>query len=217
MQNNKRTDLILKYMQKNIFLYIISLLFLCIGIVLGIYAIKYMGDAEKRNLVDYMLQYTNNSTFENLSKKEIFLQAFKNNVPFLIIIWFLGISLLGAPIILILNGIKGFTIGFTTSFMINCLGSKGILVNLLTVFPQNIIYIPCILIASVTAIEFSIDLLKNNYTNAARKNSNMVKLLHYSIIFLIILGVMTIGFLLEGYVTSGILKMIVEKTGSAIV
>ncbi|WMJ81874.1 stage II sporulation protein M [Clostridium sp. MB40-C1] len=213
MQNPKPFSGIFQYMQKNLFLYIISLLFLCIGIVLGIYAVKYMGESEKHNLIDYILQYTNNINSVQVSKKQVFLQALKNNIPFLIIIWFLGLSMIGIPIILILDGIKGFTMGFTASFMINCLGSKGILVNLLTVFPQNIIYIPCIVIISVAAMEFSLNLLKNNSLNNLKPSNNLMKIMPYSTVFLIILCFMTIGFILEGYLTSSILKLIVMETG----
>lgn len=214
MKNIKTFAKLYEHIHRNLFLYVISLLFLCIGIVLGIYTVKYMGEIEKNTLVSYFLEFTKGIDLTKIDKKHIFLQAVKNNVPIIICIWFLGLSMLGIPIILIVDLIKGFTIGFTTSFVINGLGTKGVLVNILAIFPQNIIYIPCIVIASVTAMEFSLMLLKYNEFKILKSNS-LIRLVPYSTIFLLLLGLMLIGFLLEGYISPNMLKFLVMAPGCA--
>ncbi len=214
MKNIKTFANLYEHIHRNLFLYVISLLFLCIGIVLGIYTVKYMGEIEKNTLVSYFLEFTKGIDLTKIDKKHIFLQAVKNNVPIIICIWFLGLSMLGIPIILIVDLIKGFTIGFTTSFVINGLGTKGVLVNILAIFPQNIIYIPCIVIASVTAMEFSLMLLKYNEFKTLKSNS-LIRLVPYSTIFLLLLGLMLIGFLLEGYISPNMLKFVVMAPGCA--
>ncbi|MCY6370301.1 stage II sporulation protein M [Clostridium ganghwense] len=215
MKNRKTFGILVTHIQRNLFLYVISLLFLCIGIVLGVYTVKYMGEVEKDSLISYFLNFTQNIDLSSVDKKHIFLQAIKNNIPIIIGIWFLGLSMLGIPIILFIDLIKGFTIGFTTSFVINGLGTKGILINILTIFPQNVIYIPCIIIASATAMEFSLMLLKYNGFKNINKNNNLIKVLPYSTIFLFIFGFMILGFLLESYITPSMLKLIVSSTGCA--
>lgn len=214
MKNIKTFANLYEHIHRNLFLYVISLLFLCIGIVLGIYTVKYMGEIEKNTLVSYFLEFTKGIDLTKIDKKHIFLQAVKNNVPIIICIWFLGLSMLGIPIILIVDLIKGFTIGFTTSFVINGLGTKGVLVNILAIFPQNIIYIPCIVIASVTAMEFSLMLLKHNEFKTLKSNS-LIRLVPYSTIFLLLLGLMLIGFLLEGYISPNMLNFLVMAPGCA--
>ncbi|MCY6354090.1 stage II sporulation protein M [Clostridium sp. ZS2-4] len=214
MKNIKTIANLYEHIHRNLLLYIISLLFLCIGIVLGIYTVKYMGEVEKNSLVSCFLEFTKDIDLSKIDKKHIFLQAVRNNVPIIICIWFLGLSMLGIPIILILDLIKGFTIGFTTSFVINGLGTKGVLVNILAIFPQNIIYIPCIVIASVTAMEFSLILLKHNEFKTLKGNS-LVRIVPYSTIFLLLLGLMLIGFFLEGYISPNMLKLLVMGAGCA--
>lgn len=216
MKNNKTCEYFFRYLRKNLLLYVVSLLFVSIGIVIGMYAVKYMGDNEKRDLIEYFLKYTRNINSVNMNKKYIFLQALKSNIPFLFLIWFLGLSMVGLPFILIVDSVKGFTIGFVTSFVINSLGSKGILVNLLTIFPQNIIYITCIIVSSAVAMEFSLNLLKCNRLNNNMKN-NLNRVISYSTIFLIIFGVMIVGFFIEGYITSSMLKLLVSNTGWIVV
>lgn len=47
MLNGKVTELINKHVQDNFWLYVISLLCVCTGIVLGVYSVRYMGGFEK--------------------------------------------------------------------------------------------------------------------------------------------------------------------------
>ncbi|EPS49865.1 sporulation protein [Clostridium botulinum CFSAN002367] len=47
---NKFLGNINRHVQENFWLYIISLLCICTGIVLGIYSVKYMGSFEKGDL-----------------------------------------------------------------------------------------------------------------------------------------------------------------------
>ncbi|MCY6483771.1 stage II sporulation protein M [Clostridium aestuarii] len=208
MKNNKGFKNIIEHMQKNLILYSITLLFLCIGIVLGMYTVKYMNENQRSRLMDYFINFLTNIDLNKINNKHIFIEAFKNNIAIILAIWFLGLTMLGIPIILIIDLIKGFTLGFTASFVINVLGSKGLLINLIAIFPQNIIYIPCIIIASAIAMEFSVILLKHNVSLSV-KNNNFIQIASYSTMFLLIAGFMIIGFLLEGYIIPNVMKLIV--------
>jgi len=64
------------------------------------------------------------------------------------------------PLITVLLFFKGFVLGFTVGFLVNEFGFKGIIIALVTVFPQNIIIIPVYLLATVTAVYFSLRLIK---------------------------------------------------------
>ncbi|KEH98181.1 stage II sporulation protein M, partial [Clostridium botulinum] len=128
--------------------------------------------------------------------------------------WFLGLTMLGTPIIFITDLIKGFTIGFTSSLVINGLGAKGILLNLLILFPQNIIYIPAIIILSVIASEFSLRILKNGSHMIMDKSNNWVQIVTYSTTFLLVSAFMFVGFVIEGYISPNMVKIIVSNIGS---
>ncbi len=216
MKDNKITHNLKNHIRKNLFIYILTFLFLCIGIVIGMYAVKYMGRVEKDNLVGWFINYSKDTAVNSIDKKQILLTTIKNNISIIIVIWFLGLTMLGTPLILIINLIKGFTIGFTSSFVINGLGSKGILLNLLVVFPQNIIYIPCIIICSVLAIEFSLVLLRTNSTQVLNRKNMLLEATTYSTVFIFVIGFMFIGFFIEGYITPSMLKLIVGNLGSAL-
>lgn len=203
-----------EHIHKNLILYMVTLLFVCIGIVIGIYTVKYMDKVDKNNLVNFLLSVTKKINPKNIDNKYVFIQALKNNMIFILVIWFLGLTMLGIPIIFITDLIKGFTIGFTSSLFINGLGAKGILLNLLILFPQNIIYIPAIIILSVIASEFSLRILKNGSHMIMDKSNNWVHIVTYSTTFLLVSSFMFIGFIIEGYISPNMVKMIVSNIGS---
>jgi stage II sporulation protein M len=208
MRVNRVSDGLGTHFQNNFWLYVVSLMCLCTGIVLGIYTVKYMGDFEKTDLINYFMNFTNSVNSVDINHKYIFFETLKNNIPILIILWLLGLTVVGIPVILIINVIKGFTVGFTLSFIISGMGIQGIWLAALGVLPQNIIYIPCIIFASVLGMELSLNKLKDK-VNKHMSPYNPSRTISYSVTFIIIILIMFLGFFLEAYVSPNIIKTIV--------
>ena len=61
------------------------------------------------------------------------------NIIYVFIIWGLGISFIGLPIILFLYFIKVFSIGFTISSIMLNYGLKGLVYSFIYIFPHNIL------------------------------------------------------------------------------
>ncbi|NMM61351.1 stage II sporulation protein M [Clostridium sp. P21] len=216
MSENKILVVLNKHVQNNFWLYIVSLLCICTGIVLGMYSVRYMGSFEKTDLLSYIKNFNTAINSGNISYKSIFLETLKSNIPILLAMWFLGLTMIGIPIILIIDIIKGFTIGFTISFMVNGMGTKGILFSLLGVLPQNIIYIPCFILASVIAMDFSMAILKDK-TNRQWTSNIWIRVTSYSLSFLLVSVVMFIGFFTETYLSPNMVKLIAASIGSIII
>ena len=202
-----------KHIQENFWLYIISILCVFTGIILGIYSVKYMGEFERNDLVNYMMNFIDPSNTNGISYKLIFFQSIKNNLPVIIFLWFLGLTIVGIPIIIIIDLLKGFTVGFTFSFMISGLGKNGIGIAILGVLPQNLIYIPCIIFASAVSMEFSIMLLKNKF-NKQWTSSISSRIIFYSIIFIVLIAFLFIGIIIESYITPYFIKNLINNLGS---
>lgn len=197
-----------KRIRESLLLYVITLLCICTGIVLGMYAVKYMGKYEKTELLNYLNNFLVSVDKTKVNNIEVLIQAMKNNLPVIIAIWFLGLTMVGMPIILIIDTFKGFSLGFSISFLMKELGGKGIGITLLSIIPQNIIYIPLIILSSVFAMEFSLNLLnKNSYKNV--KENIFVTIASYTSMFILIILLMFIGFLIEAFIIPNIVKLIV--------
>ncbi|MBM7869194.1 stage II sporulation protein M [Clostridium pascui] len=196
------------HIKENFWLYVISLICIFTGMVLGVYTVKYMGEIYKTDLISYFQGFTEYLTTESLNYKEVFLNTIRSNIPFILFIWLLGMTMVGIPVILIIGIIKGYTLGFTISFIINSVGLKGIGIAIFGVIIQNIIYIPCMIIASVLAMEFSLNFLKERIDRRVKENI-WIKMLSYSCSFLAIIAVMFVGFFMEAYIIPNILKIII--------
>ncbi len=216
MLESKVLSILNKHVQSNFWLYVISLLCVCTGIVLGMYSVRYMGSFEKSDLLNYLKDFSTTVNSGNINYKSIFLETVKSNIPVLVALWFLGLTMIGIPIILIIDIIKGFTIGFTISFVINGMGIKGMWFSLLGILPQNIIYIPCVVFMSVLAMEFSMTILKDK-GNIPWSSNIWVRVTSYSFSFLLITTVMLIGFFMECYVSPNMIKFIVAGIGSLLI
>jgi stage II sporulation protein M len=171
-----------------------------------------MGSFEKSDLLSYFKNFNTSISSGNINYKSIFAQTIKSNIPILFAVWFLGLTMIGIPIILIVDIIKGFTIGFTISFIINGIGLKGVWFSLLGVLPQNIIYIPCIIFASVLAMEFSLMILRDK-TNKHWTSNIWIRVTSYSFSFILVMAIMFVGFLLEVYITPNMIKIIIASVG----
>ena len=79
----------------------------------------------------------------------------------ILLIALLGISIIGFPLVLLVDFVKGALIGFTVGTLVSQYSWKGIIVALAAVAPQNLFTIPLILIASVASIAFALHILKH--------------------------------------------------------
>lgn len=200
-----------EHFRENAGLYIFSLICIVIGIVVGIYAVKYMGSFQKTDLKSYLDNFRTSILANKIEYKSVFFEALRNNFIVIAAIWFLGLMIIGIPIILLIDFIKGFTFGFAISFLINEFGVKGSLMCLLGIIPQNIIYFPCLIIASVIAMEFSLVLIKDNNKWI---RSIWVRIASYTLRFVVIIAVMFLGFIIEAYVSPNLVKLVASNIWS---
>ncbi len=194
-----------KHFQNNLWLYILSSVCMCTGVVLGVYTVKYMSSFEKSDLLSYLTSFAKADSLKSINYHQVLIEAIKNNIPFIAVVWFLGLTMIGIPIILLLDVLKGFTVGFTVTFFVNGLGIKGIWIALFSIIPQNIIYIPCIMITSVFAMEFSFMLIKDNVKKNWTKNISS-KIFSYTFVFVTLSIFMFTGFIFETYITPSIIR-----------
>jgi stage II sporulation protein M len=212
MTLKKLMDNFNKHFRDNFWIYLITILFLSTGAILGIYSVKYMSDSDKNSLINYITSLSKSTTLESINNKAIFIEAIKSNLPIIIGYWFLGLTIVGIPVILILSVFKGFSIGFTISFFIHSLKDKGLILAILGVLPQNIIYIPCIILASVLSIQFSLSMLRDK-VNKNYKGCNENSIVNYTLCFIVFIIVMVTGFLLEAFITPNLIRFALKTVG----
>lgn len=71
------------------------------------------------------------------------------------LIWLLGVSVIGLPLVLVLDFLKGMLIGFAAALLVQQLAWKGVVLFLASTALQNAIVVPALMIASVSASRFA--------------------------------------------------------------
>ncbi|QPJ85735.1 stage II sporulation protein M [Sarcina sp. JB2] len=192
---------------KIIFLWV--LLFLLIGIVLGSCTVYYMSDFNKVEIGTYFSEFLSFLGTNKISYLQVLLRSIFNIAPIVLIIVLLGFTLIGCPVILFIDLVKGYILGFTFALLASILGGKGIILLALGIVIQQIIFIPCIIILSTVAVKNSIIKIKEGIGKERLKNSRINK--NYMKVQSILSVILIIGIFIETYISPNLIKLVITK------
>lgn len=157
--------------------YFIVLIIFAVGVFLGVMFINQMQD--KGEIEKYINTYIDetkgleNGDYLAELQKDIF-----SNIGLVLALWFAGTTIIGIPIVLGIILIRGFCLGYTIASCVFVLGKmKGIVFILITIFLQNIIFIPALMILGVSSIKLYKSIIKDR-----RKENIKVSILKHSIV-----------------------------------
>ncbi|MGX6442645.1 stage II sporulation protein M [Neobacillus sp. K501] len=143
----------------SIFLFIVILFLM--GVIFGAIVVNSMSITQKQDLFYYLSQFFGQILNEKTAgSSDLFLQSFLHNSKFIGLIWILGISIIGLPVILIVLFIKGMVVGFTVGFLVSQMGWKGFLLAIVSILPQNLIIIPIFILMAAISVIFSLRMIK---------------------------------------------------------
>ena len=136
--------ILIDYIIKNKKNFIIIIVLFCIGISIGSFSINNSDNSQKEEINSYITNLISNiKTAQNIDKSELLFLSITENIKTILIIWFLGCTIVGGVFIYFSIIYKGFTIGYTISAMIAVLSvKKGITIALISLLLQNIIFLP---------------------------------------------------------------------------
>ena len=161
-----------------------------VGIIAGSIFMIVLSKNDKETVLNSIKDFFN----KLINNKFNFVGTLKNtvisNFLFSLIIWVIGISVIGVLIVIFIIFYKSFTLGFTISSIIYTYSIKGTLLALIYVFPHMIINLLVLLYLSSYSIKLSIilikSILKKDNLNFKAFINNYSKVFLISIIFLIV-------------------------------
>jgi len=195
------------YLKKNIFIYALVILVFVLGVTLGAIAVKALTVEQKKELLGYLSQFFTSLQKGTLAvKNDLARQAIFSNLKTVAIIWIMGLTIIGIPVVLAIIFIRGFVIGFTVGFLAQEMVLKGVLFAIAAVLPHNLVTIPALIIASAAAVSFSSLLIKKKFL---KKNHNLRHcFLGYLFLSLAIAVVCVLASLVEAYITPVFMKWV---------
>ena len=146
--------------QKKFYLFLITLML--IGIISGILFIFFVDDINKKNIIDKVSDFFSAlKTSSSINYTKSLSNTILLNLLYVLLIWILGISLIGFPIIIIVLFFKCFIFGLSISSIICSYGFKGIIGAFLYIFPHQIIILILYLLLGFYSLSFCFKLFNH--------------------------------------------------------
>ena len=143
-----------------------------------------------------------------LNSFQAFFQSFGANIIFTGAIFLLGISVIGAPLMIVLFFMKAFTLGFTIASMIKIYHLKGLLYSFVYIFPHQVMNLLVFIFFIMFSMSLSITLLQ---AILKKKTVDFSKVLNrYIFILVITIFILIITSLLEIYLMPCLFRMVLS-------
>ena len=204
----KLRSVIGEHILKNHNAYLFLLMAFVLGVSAGAFTVNGLSTMQRDELSNYFqgfLQLLNN---QNLESSELFSTALVENLKLVGILWILGVTIIGIPFIFIIMGVKGFITGFSSGFIINVLGLKGVLFTTFALLPKEIIIVPCLIAIGVNGINFSLHIAKNRSANDNLKNNLKASFISYCFVTAFFSSIILAGIILDAYITPVLVRII---------
>lgn len=173
--------------------YVLLVTVFIIGTITGAILLKWITNETSLMLIRLSSSYGNNS----LRGIEHFRSSIIFNYLFMTIIFILGLLNVGfLSSILIFS--RGCLLGLTVGYLTINQGVKGFIISVFSIYPQYIVYLPCLIIAGVLSILID---RRTNMISMRRNKSIKIYLSEYLVLFILLLGLMTIACIYEGFIS----------------
>lgn len=140
------------FVNKKISVFLFGVLIL--SIISGSLFPLFLNQSDKVLTSSYLSDFVNNiSNFDSIS---LLVNSLFNNCFFLIILWVLGISIIGCVAVIFLYFLKGFILGFSLSSIFISFKLKGFLFAFFYLFPHHIVNIVIYGVMASYSLIFSI-------------------------------------------------------------
>ncbi len=189
----------------NYFTFFIILL----GIISGSIFLVILKDSDKDIVISKISEFMSNVDSNKVNNLIAFKNAFIENSIYVVLVWILGLSIIGIVINIFITYLRGFITGFSISSFILAYKYKGILASFIFAFPTCIINLITTFIISVYSFTFTVMLFKSIFN----KTNNLI-IKGYLKKYFLILGICMILVLLssisEAFLLSSIMKLVVK-------
>ena len=204
--NLRRANRLLDHIEEHSSLYIFHSVLFLMGVVFGAVLVNSLSQTQKEDLF-YFLQefFLQLDRGEILQAQDVFIHSFQYNSKYLGLMWILGISMIGLPLIMLLLFIKGMVIGFSVGFLVQQMGWHGLFMALASVLPQNMIIIPLFIAGAVITVSFSMQMIKKLFVKSMFQPFAPA-FIQYCLLFGISLVFLVIAAFIEGYFTPYLMR-----------
>lgn len=200
------------HMEEHLSLYVFTTVLFIMGVVFGSLIVGALTEAQRQDLLGYLQHFINGLNQGDVASPTVALKhTAAHHLKYVGLMWILGLSIIGAPLVFVLIFLKGLVIGFTVGFFVRELSWHGLGFVFLSIFPQNLIVVPAMITVSVASIGFSLLLLRNRFIQ--RRGTIYPQFISYSFLVLLMACVLMLASVFEAYISPKLMQEAVGAVG----
>lgn len=180
--------LLKKLKTKKLFILVFAITLLCF--LAGMLLISMLSKSNKELIINSLNNFYTSLKENKISSTNLLYKTMTSNLILNIIIWILGISIIGIPIVIFILGFKSLSLGFTISSLIYTYKFNGLLKAIIYLIP-NIINIFIVFVLVYYSISFSINLFNYLFRKIEFNKRVIVKRYLKLLIVAILLSILT--------------------------
>ncbi len=146
------------YIVNNRMKYIFACICLVFGVVIGSLLAVFSSCEQYNALGNYMNNFVSAHILQPISRNSVFCFSVYNNFKIVLFMWISGFGIALIPLGVLQLVAKGYKIGFTTAFLAQLYGFKGILLSFISIIPQLLFFIPMLISYAVFNFNFAFEL-----------------------------------------------------------
>lgn len=200
---NKLINIIFKDIKRDKSIYFSLILVLAISLIFGIFFITILEQEHKLLVTNHINTYF--ESVKNGGFKYNLLNNITNNNITLFILWILGFSIIGLPLIIGILFYKGFSLSFTITSLIYNFRLDGIFLSFIYIFPHLILNLLFYFVTAYYSFKMSLNLF-GIILNKSKFSPSILK--KYLFILILSLFFLSLSALYETYILPYLIKII---------
>jgi stage II sporulation protein M len=196
-----------EHIREQFSLYLIVIFIFTAGVVAGGLSVRLLGEGQIRELNDYFYSFVDFLTEGQAVNQGLVLQrSLVQNGLFMLTLWLSGTVFFGFIFALGAVFYRGFTIGFTVGFLAEQNAMRGVLFSMGAILPQNLIFVPVIMMAAVMSVTLSLLLYRQRVHKKVFSFGHTF--FHFSLVMLTAALALAVGCLVEATITPVFMKAV---------
>lgn len=188
-------------------IFVVIILFL--GLISGAIFANIIGLNDKALVTDKIKLFIDNINTNSIDSILAFKNSISINLIYLIIIFILGMTLIGIIFNIFILFIKSFIIGFTLASFIITFSYKGLILSASYLLLGQLLFIIVLILLTIYSITFSFKLLKVIFKNP--NNNELPKYLkNYCLILIFSIIISLLASLCEVFIFPSLIKLIIN-------
>lgn len=193
--------LLSRFARRNAGLFLFVVCVYAAGALAGALAAPSLTQEERSGLGSYVEVFVNGfgRNSPSLASAGILRLSLESHLKTAGLIWVLGITVIGLPVVVVVLFIRGFTTGFVACFLAAHMGYKGMLLAAASILPHSVVSVPALLALAVFSLAFGASLFRQ--TLAHREVAFLQDMTAYSVVFGATSVALALAAAIEAYVT----------------